>query len=263
MKTVVFPKNDSEATMSETANTPNQWSEGDSETFLDHSEILVPDRAGQIAALLHLIPARTDEPFTIAELASGGGELAQAILEHYPSCHYIAFDGSATMREHLSQVLAPFGNRVEVLSFELSEQAWRTALPTPLRCVLSSLCVHHLSDEGKQHLFNDMAAHLAPGGALLLADIIKPATPHIAELFARQYDEIVRRQSLATYGDLRGYEQFCALKWNYFIYDYGTPDSYDQPSLLSDQLRWLNEAGFTQVDCYWMQAGHAVYGGFL
>ncbi len=248
--------------MSEATDTPNQWSENDSATFLDHSEILVPDRAEQTAALLQLIPARTDEAFTIVELASGGGELARAILEHFPSCHYIALDGSTTMREHLSQVLAPFAKRVEILPFELSEQAWRTALPTSLRCVLSSLCVHHLSDVDKQHLFKDIATHLEPGGALLLADILKPATPHIAQLFARQYDEIVRKQSLETYGDLRGYEQFCALKWNYFIYDYGSADSYDQPSLLIDQLRWLSEAGFTQVDCYWMQAGHAVYGGF-
>ena len=248
--------------MSETTNTINQWSEGDSETFLDYGELFVPDRAAQTATLLGLIPARLDEPFTIAELASGGGELAQAILSHYPRCHYIAFDGSATMRERLANVLAPFGERVEIRPFELSEQAWRAMLPTPLRCVVSSLCVHHLSNEGKQQLFRDMATHLEPGGALLLADILRPATPQIAELFAQQYDEIVRQQSLALYGDLRGYEQFLQMHWNYFIYDYNDPDSYDQPSLLSDQLRWLSEAGFTQTDCYWMQAGHAVYGGF-
>lgn len=33
------------------------------------------------------------------------------------------------------------------------------------------------------------------------------------------------------------------------------------PSRLLDQLKWLEEAGFQQVDVYWMQAGHAIYGG--
>jgi hypothetical protein len=28
------------------------------------------------------------------------------------------------------------------------------------------------------------------------------------------------------------------------------------------QLDWLKEAGFAIVDCFWLQAGHAVFGGF-
>ncbi|HJT58759.1 MAG TPA: class I SAM-dependent methyltransferase, partial [Ktedonobacteraceae bacterium] len=238
-----------------------RWSEADSQKFLSHSEIFVPGRAEQIASLLHLIPARTEETFTVVELAAGGGVLARAILERFPFCQYVALDGSTVMRDQLSHTLSEFGKRVEVRPFELEEQEWRTALPTPLRCVLSSLAVHHLSDQGKRQLFQDMFTRLEPGGALLLADIVKPATPRIAELYARQYDEIVRSQSLAAYGDLRGYESFQELKWNYFIHDYADPDSYDLPSLLSDQLLWFREAGFRMVDCFWMQAGHAVYGG--
>ena len=248
--------------MSEIIDPAEHWDEGASLIFLDHSEVFVPGRAEQIASLLHLIPAQVDEVFTVVELAAGGGVLARAILEKFPSCQYVALDGSAVMRQHLSKALLSFSDRHEVRPFELGEREWSKALPSPLRCVVSSLAVHHLSDEGKRQLFHDMSARLEPGGALLLADIVRPATPHIAELFARQYDEIVRSQSLATYGDLRGYEQFQELKWNYFIYDYTDPDSYDQPSVLSDQLLWLREAGFSVVDCFWMQAGHAVYGGY-
>jgi tRNA (cmo5U34)-methyltransferase len=51
--------------------TSNQWSEGDSAIFLDLGEIFVPGRAEQTATFLQLIPARTDEHFTIVELASG------------------------------------------------------------------------------------------------------------------------------------------------------------------------------------------------
>jgi len=248
--------------VTETNNTTDRWSESDSQIFLNHSEVFVPGRAEQLASLLHLIPAQADEACTIVELAAGGGILARAILERFPACHYVALDGSEVMRDHLSRSLAMFGNRLEVRPFELEEQDWRVALPAPLRCVLSSLAVHHLSDEGKRQLFKDISERLEPGGALLLADIVKPATPHIAELFARQYDDIVRAQSVATYGDLRGYESFQELKWNYFIYDYADPNSYDKPSLLSDQLLWLREAGFGMADCFWMQAGHAIYGGY-
>ena len=34
------------------------------------------------------------------------------------------------------------------------------------------------------------------------------------------------------------------------------------PSPLFDQLAWLSEAGFEPVDCFWLLAGHAVYGGY-
>jgi tRNA (cmo5U34)-methyltransferase len=248
--------------LSETTNTTNQWSEDDSTTFLDLAEIFVPGRVEQTNTLLQLIPARTDEDFTVVELASGEGVLAQAILEKFPQCHYIAFDGSAMMREQLAQKLTQFGNRLEIRPFDLAAQAWRNAMPVPLRCILSSLCVHHLPDEGKRQLFNAMAAQLEPGGALLLADVIEPATRQIANLFARQYDDIVRQQSLTIQGDLSGYEQFLQQKWNYFLHDYHDPESYDQPSRLSDQLDWLKEAGFSIVDCFWMQAGHAIYGGY-
>ncbi len=249
--------------MSETTNTPNQWSEDDSTTFLDLAELFVPGRAEQTNTLLQLIPAQTDEDFTVVELASGEGVLAQAILERFPRCHYIALDGSATMREQVARKLEQFSNRLEILPFDLAQHEWRNNLPVPLRCVLSSLCVHHLSDEGKRQLFNAMAAQLEPGGALLLADVIEPATQQIANLFARQYDKIVRQQSMIIRGDLSGYEQFLQQKWNYFLYDYNDPESYDHPSQLSDQLVWLKEAGFSIVDCFWMQAGHAIYGGYI
>ena len=166
------------------------------------------------------------------------------------------------MRTQMAQRLTTYQDRLTILPFLLEEQAWRDTLPSPLRCVVSSLCVHHLDDEEKRTLFRNMFARIEPEGALLLADVIRPATPQVAALFAQQYDDIVRTQSIAIRGDLSGFEQFQELEWNYFLYDYNDPTSYDKPSLLSDQLRWLYEVGYKHVDCFWMQAGHAVYGGY-
>ena len=250
--------------MNETNNVIDHWSEDNSTDFLELGELFVPGRREQLAALLDLLPAHSEEVFTVVELGAGGGHLAQAILEKFPRCHYLAFDGSETMRSHLADRLSPFHDRLQILPFELAEQAWRHALPSPLRCVLSSLCVHHLTGEQKRQFFVDMVRHLETGGALLLADLVEPATRRIADLFARQYDEIVREQSLEQRGNLSGYDQFCEMKWNYFRYDYGSadPDSIDHPSPLHEQLRWLGEAGFSAADCFWMRAGHAIYGGY-
>src|SRR5437016_11762535 len=109
--------------------TSNQWSEGDSEIFLDLAEIFVPGRAEQMNTLLDLIPARDDERFTIVELASGEGTLAQAILERFHACHYVALDGSEVMRQHMSVRLGQFRDRLEIRPFELAQQEWRDNLP--------------------------------------------------------------------------------------------------------------------------------------
>jgi tRNA (cmo5U34)-methyltransferase len=63
---------------------------------------------------------------------------------------------------------------------------------------------------------------------------------------------------VAQNGALDVYGQFVAIKWNIFWH----PDPFDKPSPLSDQLAWLKTAGFAVADCFWLQAGHAVYGGY-
>ena len=240
--------------------TPQHWTEDNSAEFLTLDDVAVPMREQQIATLCALIPAERDETFTVVELGAGGGLLAQAALDAFPNCHYHALDGSEVMREQLRETLAPYGDRVTIAAFELADSAWREALPAPLRCVLSSLVVHHLTHEGKRQLFADVAQRLEPGGALLLADLVAPATDRARLLFAEQWDTSAQLQSLALSGDLSLYQQFRDAAWNY--YQLTEEDPIDHPSPLSDQLVWLRDAGFAASDCFWMLAGHAIYGGF-
>src|SRR5690242_9818812 len=130
--------------MSETPASQNQWSESESNLFLNVAEIFVPSRGEQTSALLQLIPAEINEEFTVVELAAGEGALAEAILEGFSRCHYIALDGSEVMRARMRQRLERFSERLEIRPFELAEANWRAELPDQVRCVLSSLCVHHL-----------------------------------------------------------------------------------------------------------------------
>ena len=63
---------------------------------------------------------------------------------------------------------------------------------------------------------------------------------------------------MARSGSYELRRRFEAEHWNYYRY----PDPVDHPSGLFEQLLWLREAGFAAVDCFWMYAGHAVYGGY-
>lgn len=242
-----------------TPDTPH-WDEDASRLFIDTADMFVPMRAEQIATIRDLIPAAPEDAFTVAELASGDGALARAILAAYPKCHYLALDGSEVMREQAANALAEYGARFETRHFELADRDWRVALPQPLRCVVSSLTIHHLPGAAKRDLFADMRARLERGGALIIGDIIAPSTPRAYPIYARQWDDTTRAQSLEVRGDLSGFEAFQQAEWNYYLF--GQDDPMDKPSGLFEQLQWLREVGFTTVDCFWMRAGHAIYGGY-
>jgi tRNA (cmo5U34)-methyltransferase len=74
---------------------------------------------------------------------------------------------------------------------------------------------------------------------------------------AQAWDEAVRQAALARDGNQTAFDVFQHDRWN--IYHY--PDPMDKPSGVYEQLRWLEEAGFSDVDVFWLKAGHAIYGG--
>jgi tRNA (cmo5U34)-methyltransferase len=123
--------------------------------------------------------------------------------------------------------------------------------------IVSSLCLHHLNDAKKQYLYKAAAERLSPRGALLIADLIDPQHPVSRALAADQWDAQAKRQADAV-GAPQLYERFLDERWNHFRF----PDESDQPSALFHHLIWLRHAGFAAVDCCWLNAGHAVFGGF-
>src|SRR5262249_41507499 len=151
--------------------------------------------------------------------------------EHFPNASILALDGSDEMLEATAHALAPYGNRWETRPFQLEDRGWRAELPRDLRAIVSSLAVHHLRGEAKRQLFADLHDHLAPGGALLIADLVEPASPGALRHMARAWDEDVERQSIAFGGSLEAWEFFRDDHWNI----YSWPDlEMDFPSPLVD-----------------------------
>lgn len=243
--------------MTDTSGAP-QWSEGDSQTFLDYGRYFVPERETQIDIICTLLPRV--RPLHVLELSCGEGLLAEAILERHPDSLLTGLDRSPAMLAAAAQRLARFGDRFQAQPFDMVARDWRE-VARPVHAVVSSLAVHHLDGAQKRELFSDIARMLAPGGALIIADLVQPADAHGVQVAAQGWDTAVRRRSLELDGDLRGLELFERERWNMYRYPEQGPDPVDKPSRLFDQLTWLTQAGFADVDMFWMQAGHAIFGG--
>lgn len=213
----------------------------------------MPGRAHQIATLACLVPFSAHEAFTAVDLGCGQGALGATILACFPQASLVALDGSPAMLRSAASLLASEGERAATAHFELASPEW-LELVDGAGCVLSSLALHHLDGASKRRLFERLHGRLSRRGALLIADLVEPQVPQARALFAQTWDRSAREQA----GGGPGYERFVETRWNHFYF----PDEGDTPSPLNDQLQWLEGAGFTAVDCFWMQAGHAIYGGF-
>jgi tRNA (cmo5U34)-methyltransferase len=234
-----------------------QW-EVDWDVYRRLAPAAVPRRAEQIATLLSLIPFGVAEPFEAIELGCGEGHLSASLLECYPSATVLALDGSPRMLERAAARLGVFDRRAVVGPFALESDEWLEHVDDK-DVVVSSLCLHHLDDAGKAKLFSDVSRRLSRRGSLLIADLVEPQRPEARTLFETTWDRAAEEQSIATTGSRSLYDLFMQSEWNLYRH----PDPIDMPSPLFAQLKWMEEAGFTGVDCWWLDAGHAIYGGYL
>ena len=236
-----------------------RWDEEDSQDFIDYGNYFIPDRETQIDVICSLIPPAPGQQH-ILDLCCGEGILTRALLDRFPAFYLHGFDGSPKMIECVQALLAGYGERFASRLFDLADKNWRE-LPWPVHAAVSSLAIHHLDASQKQDLFRDIFAMLAPGVVFIIADVIQPVTQLSAELAGKMWDEAVRERSLELDGNLLGYKQFQKMEWNSFVYPEQGPDPMDKMSPLFDQLKWLEQAGFADIDVFWMKAGHAIFGG--
>ncbi|MCU1383760.1 MAG: Methyltransferase type 12 [Acidobacteria bacterium] len=234
----------------------SDWTEQSSQTYRDIADVAVPRRQEMTASLIAAAPFGAAEPLKIVELGSGDGRLAEALLTVFPRATLTALDGSESMRAEASRRLALFGDRARVAAFDVAALDWWDRM-FGADLIVSSLCLHHLNDAKKQYLYKAAAERLSPRGALLIADLIDPQHPASRTLAADQWDAHARQQADAL-GAPDLYQRFLAERWNHFRF----PHDMDKPSALFHHLIWLRHAGFTSVDCCWLNAGHAVFGGF-
>jgi len=233
----------------------SEWTEHDSRTYLALAPSAVPRCLEQLTTLLTVVPFAASESFRIVELGSGDGRLSAAVLELFPRATLVALDGSPSLRAAAESRLMPFSDRARVAPFALATVDWWEALHGA-DVVISALTLHHLNAAKTQFVYKAIADRLSSRGALLIADLIAPAHPAGVALAADAWDASARSQAAAA-GTPAQFDRFVEEQWNHYRH----PGAGDRPAALFHHLVWLRHAGFPAVDCWWLFAGHAVFGG--
>ncbi len=222
-------------------------------TFLSGVRGAIPFASEQINLVLTLLD-HTGRPMThLADLGCGDGVLTQALLVRYPQAQVTALDFSAPMLEQAKQRLHPFGDRVQLIQADLYTPDWQTHLQ-PFDAIISGYCIHHLPDDRKRMLYQEIYHQLSPGGGFFNIEHVASATPWGEHLFNEVLTDCIH-QWQQSQGQALSRQEVA----EQFVH---RPDK--QANILASveaQCQWLREIGFERVDCYFKFLELAVFGG--
>jgi SAM-dependent methyltransferase len=197
------------------ADTSGEWSEPG--RVAEYLSREIPHRSVAEEMLMEALPKRVDR---FLDLGTGDGRLLAAIRERHPGARAVGLDSSEPMLAHAAERFDG-DPLVELRSHNLGLSLGDAG---PADAVVSGLAIHHLTNVQKRELFGEVHALLAPGGVFANLDLVSAASPRLHERFRR---EIGRTED----------------------------DPSDRLADLSEQMSWLREAGFGEVDCHfkWLE----------
>jgi SAM-dependent methyltransferase len=158
-------------------------------------------------------------PRRVLDLGTGGGALIADIRSVAPDCEAVGLDISPPL---LAAARMRFAREKGV---HFHEHDLADPLPSELGrfdLVVSAWVIHHLPDERKRSLYREVLELLEPGGTFCIIDLVAMNTPELQE---------------------RALEVFASIS--------DEEDTSDQPAPIREQLDWLHESGFANVDTYW------------
>lgn len=177
----------------------------------------IPHRRIAEEMLLQALPEKVGR---VVDLGTGDGRLLALVRSRCPDAEGTGLDSSAAM---LDRARARFDDDPLV---ELREHDLREALPLEAAAdvVVSGLAIHHLDDARKQELFGEIHGMLNPGGVFANLDLVRSASASLHDRFRREIGRV-------------------------------DDDPTDQLAGLAEQLSWLREVGFAEVDCHfkWLE----------
>jgi tRNA (cmo5U34)-methyltransferase len=232
------------------------WKRADvAAAFLDERSLLIPDRPRQLDVLLRILRFASRPPRRVLDVGTGDALLLATVLAAYPEAEGVALDFSPLMLERAKTRLKKFDGRAAIVEADLQTPDWKDAVCGPFDAVVSGFAIHHLPDERKRAVYQEIYDLLNEGGVFLNCEHVSSSTPSVEALFDDAMSEHLyeRRRELGedvTPEQMR--REFME-----------RPDrAANILAPVEEQCRWLREIGFRDVDCFWKYFELAIFGGF-
>lgn len=176
----------------------------------------------------------------ILDLGAGTGLLSTQILNRLPTARLTLLDLDQTMLEQAIRHL-------DAWQPDIVLQPLTAELPTgPFDAVVSALAIHHLSHGEKQALYGRILNVLTPGGIFINAEQVAGQSPRLQALFEDVHLTMARQLGSSEAEIEAAIERM----------------KYDRCATVSDQLLWLEQSGYEDVECFFRSFRFAVFGGW-
>jgi len=209
----------------------------------DWMRVALPSYEGIFSAALEQIPFEKGALIRVLDLGAGTGLFSWHVLEEYPSAVFTLCDLASKMLEIARQRFASYPDQFTYLL----EDYRQISADKKFDLVISSLSIHHLPDEDKRAMFARIHSLLSDGGLFINIDQAWGPTEYWQSRYWEQWLERVRHSDASD-------EQIEA--------SVKRRKEYDREASLVDQLQWLGQAGFSQVDCVFKHAFIGVFCAF-
>lgn len=196
------------------------------------------DFYGSALELIH--KWRKASSIDVLDIGAGTGLFASMVTAQCPVERLCLLDGSDAMLEQ-ARTRFPASSGVE---YRLGSMA-DTDLGAGWDLVISALAIHHLADEEKRDLYRRIHGSLKPGGLFVNAEQVAGPDPVADERYATIWLEQVRRLGVSEEDIDKALERM----------------AFDRCAPVVDQLEWLRDGGFNDVDCSFKSWRFAVISG--
>jgi tRNA (cmo5U34)-methyltransferase len=177
-----------------------------------------------------VIPFETAKSIKVLDLGAGTGLFSKHVLEKYPDADFVLYDLADKM---LDMARERFRGQPQQFKFIVGDYRAMT-VPHDFDLVISSLSIHHLTHEEKQDLFQKVYSVLRKPGLFINVDQIRGETEYVRKLYWDHWLNQVREKEPSEKKIQESIQR---------------RTEFDRDAALGDQLRWLGEAGFNNVDC--------------
>lgn len=203
---------------------------------------LVPYYPQMIQALVSAIPFKESEKINIIDLGCGTGYISMKLKERFPNSKLTCLDFAENMITQARIRLKKYDS----ITF-YNEDFRKFEFDKTYDVAVSSLALHHLeTKKEKKKFYSKIFDSLRSHGVFYNADIILSSNDYLQKLYMSKWKEFMSR-TIST----KEIEDTWMTKHH----------KEDHPEILLDQLEWLKEIGFTEVDVVWKYYNFAVYGG--
>lgn len=202
---------------------------------------LVPPFDAFYGAALDVIEDwRPTSDFRVLDLGAGTGLFSSLLQNRFKNARLHLIDASEAM---LKQAKQRFSENPSV-SFEVADME-RVDLGVSWDAIISALAIHHLEDDAKKDLFRRIRAALRPDGLFVNAEQVAGATQQSDERNIRMWNRGIRALEAPEDEIAKAAERM----------------AFDRCASVGDQMDWMKEAGFADVDCVFKSWRFAVLVG--